>query len=320
MVVKANEYLENLELVLTSPRKRAPGTLRSYLSTARGFLNWLGEGKIPPTDKDLRRFFMEREKAGILTNTRSVQFVQLKKLFVANDWRWPFTKDDQPISEDTPTAPAFTEAEVRQLIASRSKFSKAENFYLAISITYGRRCEEMSRINARDVKDGIITFEIAKQKKAVIKKQLIPETIRPYIDNYKIKRHSPRALNHMFHRIASKAGLELEHRAGWHSMRRSLFTLLMTNLAASRYPPLWAAEYLAWSKRTIGLVFMGTAMAGVYTHPEVLANDPYQVDRVCQREDIHPFLKAYLSTEEQEAFADAQKDIDTELEEDRADS
>ncbi len=288
----ANEYLENLELVLTSPRKRAPGTLRSYLSTARGFLGWLGEGKIPPTDKDLRRFFMEKEKAGILTSSRSIYFAQLKKLFDANEWTWPFKKEDRPISEDIPTAPALTEEEVLKLIATRAQFTKMENFYLAMAVTYGLRSEELTRITSKDIKDMASVF-IKTAKHGQQKTQLLPPEIMPIIEAYKPKVHSTRALRYAFHRMAEKAGIELRPRSNFHSIRRTLLTLLIRNLAKADEDITYAAQYLRWSRKTIGATFLGTPMAGVYMHPEARTNDIFEVDRVCQREDIHPFLNAY---------------------------
>ena len=284
-------FLDNLELVLTSPRKRAPGTLASYLCTARTFLTWLDDGHISPTDKDLRRFFMERERAGILTSSRSVHFVQIKKLFEANEWGWPFKKEDRPISEDTPTAPALTEEEVMDLILSRGDFSKMENFYLALSVTFGLRAEEMRRVTARDIKDNTIFIRTAKHGQQKI--QLIPEEIRPIIDDYRPKQPSARAMGYAFHRMADKAGLELRPRCNFHSIRRTLLTLLVYNLAEHRKDITYAAQYLRWSKKTMGVGLMGAAMAGVYMHPEARTNDPYEVDRTCQRPDIHPFLAAY---------------------------
>ena len=117
-----DEKLENLKLVLTSPRERAPGTITSYLQTARIFLEFLGDGQMP-TGKD-----------------------ESKKLAEANNWPWPFTSDDKPVAEEEPFAPAFTPEEIETLIKARDEYSKGELFYLAVSTTWGLRREEMARI------------------------------------------------------------------------------------------------------------------------------------------------------------------------------
>ena len=156
-------YMDNLELVLTSPRERAVTTIASYLSTARTFLTWMDNDHVP-TDRDLRRFFLDRKSDGISASTRSLQFVQLRKLFEANSWKWPFTKDDRPVVEDEPNAPAFSPDEVLRLIANRDKYTPQENFYLVLAVTYGLRREEIARITPRDIKENSIIIIVAMMK------------------------------------------------------------------------------------------------------------------------------------------------------------
>jgi len=287
------QYLDNLELILTSPRRRDRTTISSYVSTARTFLTWLGDDGHVPTEIDLRRFFMEREKDGISASTRRLQFIQLSKLFEANSWGWPFTKDDRPIDEETPSAPAFSATEVMQIIANRANYTRQENFYLVLSVTYGLRREEISRITARDIKADTITISVAKMKKKVIREQPIPEQIKPVLAAWKPRTRKTGAISYCFHKIMVKSGLGDRKGWGFHSLRRTMFTMLMVNLAKEGYQPSWAADYLRWSKKSIGMTFMGASMAGIYAHPEVLSDDRMQVDRICQRLDIHPFLAAY---------------------------
>jgi len=282
--------LDNLELVLTSPRKRAPGTISSYMSTAHIFLTWKGDDKVP-TDMDLRRFFMEREKAGIAPTTRGANFIQLKKLFEANNWPWPFKKEDKPVAEEETSVPAFTPDEMEVLIKNMPKYTKQERFYVAVSTVYGLRREELGRIGPRDVKENIISLQIAKQKKMVRRQHLIPEEILPVVSAWKPRIRTARALSFTFHRIMVKAGLGERPGWGFHCIRRTVFTLLMFELAKHSYPPQAAAEYIGWAKKTIGMAFMGSAMAGVYAHPEIMAADPYQLDRTIF--SVHPFLPLF---------------------------
>lgn len=282
------EALDNLQLVLTSPRKRAPGTISSYMSTARIFLTWLGD-RIPPSDKDLRRFFLAREEQGILPRSRATHFQQLKKLYDANGWPWPFKKEDKPTAEAEPFAPAFTQDEVLQLIAARDRYTPQENFYLAIAIAYGPRVEELSRIRARDIRDGTLLIKTA--KKGQQRKHLVPEEISPVVSSWKPRERHVRAISYSFQRIMEKSGLGKRPGWGFHSIRRTLLTLLVINLAKNDYPLSMAAEYLRWSKKTIGMAFLGSPMAGVYAHPEVLSEDPFELDKVIF--SVHPFLPAY---------------------------
>jgi len=283
-----NEYLENLRLVLSSPRKRAPGTLSGYLSTSSIFLTWLGD-RVPPSDKDLRRFFLAREEQGISPRSRATAFVQLKKLFEANDWPWPFKKEDKPVSDDEPFAPAFRPDEVLQLIAAREKLTPQENFYLALAITYGPRCGEVARVRGRDIRDG--TIIINTEKRGQRRQHLIPEVILPVISSWRPRERGSRAISYSFQRILEKSGLGKRPGWGFHSIRRTLLTLLITNLAKNDYPPSWAAEYMRWSKKSIGAIFLLSSTAGIYAHSEVLSTDPFELDRVVF--SIHPFLQAY---------------------------
>lgn len=282
------EYLENLRLVLSSPRKRAPGTLYGYLSTASIFLTWLGD-RVPPSDKDLRRYFLAREEQGISPRTRATEFVQLKKLFEANDWPWPFKKEDKPVAEDEPFAPAFRPDEILQLIAAREELSPQENFYLALATTYGPRREEIGRVRGRDIRDN--TLVIRTVKRGQQRQHLIPEEIAPFISGWRPRERTAGAISHRFQKIMLKSGLGKRPGWGFHCIRRTLLTLLVTNLAKNDYPPSWAAEYMRWSKKSVGAIFLGSSMAGIYAHPEVLSTDPFELDRVVF--SIHPFLKAY---------------------------
>ena len=103
--------LENLKLILTSPRPRASDTLRNYLSVANNFLTSLGD-RIPPDEMDLRRYFAKRRDEGISENTLRTTFAVLQKLYQANRWDWPLTQDDRPELTSEAKTPAFTGEEV----------------------------------------------------------------------------------------------------------------------------------------------------------------------------------------------------------------
>ncbi len=178
------EALNNLKLVLTSPRPRAPGTLISYLQTGKTFLLWSG-AMLPPTDNDFRRYFVHRRSQGIAERTLTKEFVQLQKLAMANEWEWPFTGDDRPISDEDASQPAFSPEEIETLVKARDEYDHQELFYLAISTTWGRRREEMLRIQKRDYNEESIKFKVAKQRKGkTVSEKLIPEEIRDILLQY----------------------------------------------------------------------------------------------------------------------------------------
>lgn len=283
-----SEALENLKLVLSSPKERKRGTMYSYLSVANIFLTWLGDSK-QPTDKDYRRYFIWRRKSGISESTLGKDFAILKKLANANDWAWTFTKEDRPEAEGESYSPAFTLQQVETFIRSRNNYSPGEKFYLALSTTWGLRRQDMANIKKRDY-DGETIF-IRRAKGGQKRRHLIPDEIKDIIAAHRANIGDASSLTRMFHRIANKAGLSLDAGYGFHSIRRSLATFLPTNLARAGLDISLMADYMGWSRRTKGMVFFGSAMPGVYGHPEILRDDPYAVDRLVI--PVHPFLPFY---------------------------
>ena len=275
-----------LALALESPRLRAPGTITTYLCRANMYLNWL-DGRYPPTDDDTRLYISVKRQEGSVEGSLAAIFSALKKLHLSCHWKWEFTGDDRPLPSSEVNAPAFTEEELATLIHNREEYSRGETFYLALSTIFAPRREELSRVHKRDIKDEAIYIRTA--KKGPPRWHLIPDEIMPIVNDYRPKELKPDALTKMFHRICIKGLGDSMKGYGWHSVRRSILTLGLINLAKADLPLTYWAEYMRWSRKAIGQVFMGSAMAGHYTHPEILAaGDPYSLDRKIL--ELHPIL------------------------------
>jgi hypothetical protein len=111
----------------------------------------------------------------------------------------------------------------------------------------------------------------------------------------------------MFNIICKKAGLELEKGFGWHSIRRTVTSVMRYVMPANGVEASLWAEYTGWSKTGEGEAFFGSAMMGYYTHSEVLnsdfmrklkvltsdshGNDPYWIDTTIFL--VHPFLTTW---------------------------
>ncbi|MBA7652117.1 hypothetical protein ES703_59946 [subsurface metagenome] len=299
------EALDNLRLVLTSPRERAQGTIQSYLQTGKIFISWLEDIKMPTGESEeamreagqtFRRYFLYRREHGISERTLAKEFVQLNKLATANNWPWPFIADDRPVDEEEPFAPAFTPEEIQTLIKARDEYSKGEKFYLAISTTWGLRREEMVRVRKRDYDEQTITIKIAKQKKKALRlRHMIPDEINPILQNYHPHLTNINSFSYIFHRVLAKAGLEQRKGYGWHSVRRTLRTLLEWNLAENRLPLSLVADFMGWSKTQKGIVYGGAPMLGVYSHPEIMSSDPLAIDKLVL--SIHPFVTLWADND-----------------------
>jgi len=287
------EALDNLKLVLSSPRPRAQGTLISYTQTAKVFLLWLGK-MMPPTDKDFRRYFVHRRSQGIKERTLTKEFVQLEKLAFANGWDWPFTKLDRPLSDEDAFQPSFSPDEIEVLIKARGEYDNQELFYLAISTTWGRRREEMVRIRKKDYNEESIKLNTAKQRtgKAVVEK-LIPEEIKDILAQYHPNISGINTPSYIFYRIMDKSGLGQRKGWGWHAIRRALETGIQWKLAENQLPLSLVGDFMDWSKVRRSTAFGGAPMAGIYTHHEVMLNGAFAVDRIIL--PIHPFLPLWLS-------------------------
>lgn len=283
--VRLSPALENLKERLSSPRLRAAGTIYTYLETGANFLTGLDKDR-EPTDSDFRRYFIRRREQGISERTLRKEFFHLKKLALANNWVWPFTADDTPYPEEEPYAPTLLPMQVEQLIRARAKLSRAERFFLAIATTWVVRREELCRIKKRDYDESTILIRTAKHGRPV--KHLIPDCLKPIFTDYRPKEHTPAALTIMYGRICSKAGLKHEKGYGFHSIRRTLNTMLAALLPKNSLDPAMLADYAGWSRKSLGSLYGGAAMVGVYRHPEILDTDPYGTDRVIY--SVHPFL------------------------------
>ncbi len=277
--------LENLKERLSSPRLRAPTTIKSYLETGQRFLNWKADGQTP-TAGDFRRYFIYRREHNISERTLRTEFFHLKKLALSNDWGWPFTKDDTPYSEEEPFQPPLMPEDIEKLIKAQHLYLKSERFFLAVSTTWGSRREEMARIKKRDYDIDSILIRTAKHGQRV--RHLIPDVLKPIFEAYRPRQHNPATLSYMFHRVCHKAGVKVEKGYGFHSIRRTLRTLLEWRLAENRLPLSLVADYQGWSKTTKGIAYGGAPMLGVYAHLEVVSSDPFAVDRLVY--PVHPFL------------------------------
>lgn len=289
------EPLENLRLRLSSPRLRAPGTIKTYLETAERFLKSV-DGVDKPTDNDLRRYFLKRRQQGISERTLRKEFFHLKKLCQANPgWHWPFEKEDTPFPEEPASTVALDIPVIESLIAARKKYTDRERFYLAVSTTFGCRREELANLEKRHItEDSIVlpkptmTILIKTAKHGRPVKHLIPQEFQKIFDAYRPRRHQPDALSTIFRRICDKAGVDRQTGWGWHSIRRSLVTCLTGLLPKNNLDPALVADYMGWAKSSLGGLYGGASMVGFYRRPEILDSDPYGLDKLIY--GIHPFL------------------------------
>lgn len=286
VIDRSRPQIVNLIKFLSSPKKRSDHTIADTTSTCYRFFKWLGP-RIPPSADNVRDYFTQLRGNGISEYTLSKIFSQLHDFFQANRWPWEFNKNDRPSSKKAQFAPAYKVSEIEQMISRRNLLTPTERVYLAIVTIWGARREDIAAFDTKDVKDGVI--KIQNIKEGIEIKHLLPDVLIPVFASAKVKPISPAHATTHFYRICDKVGIARERGWGWHSIRRQMVYPLEVALSAAKFPQSWAAVYMAWTRRSIGSRYGGSAMAGVYQHGEQASDDPWEMERKIL--SVHPFLK-----------------------------
>jgi len=237
-----NVALSNYERNLSSK-----GRLRNfYIKVARNFLEF-SDGR---RDKEAVLEFLESfRRRGYRENSLRTIFAIVRALYKRNDWDWPFARAEGPSpSEEEIEAPALDPSVIVEMIQAAKKniLSPLEAAYLALSTTYGLRRVEMMELKSQDINLKDRTIHIMTAKHGRERTHLIPEQIIPYLSKYSFKDHlSEYKMFILFIAIEYKIGLEHIPRVGWHSIRRTLNTLLLDQL-----PQNIVMSFLRWKQRT----------------------------------------------------------------------
>lgn len=219
---------------------------------------------------ELLKFFKElQEKHGWSDTSLRTAYYAIKKLYDIEEKPWPIKLSDLPkTQESSVNRPVLGRKEVGKMIQwARGSGIYPVNYYLALSTIYGMRRAEMAVVGEEDIQDGKILIRTAKG--GMQRWTAIPEEIQKYIT------HNPglgaTSIAGLFHYIAYKSGADIpKGRIGFHSIRRTLFTLLID--AGITLP--FAYNFLRWKL---------AGMPGVYFQP-----DSGAVDR--EIFEKHPFL------------------------------
>ncbi len=235
------EILENY-----SKRLGSTGKTRSlYLRYAGNFLEYAnGNFERETVDKYMARLKRQKYADGSI----NLIFRIVRTLFSRNDLDWPFNRGESPqIREDKIQAPALDPNIIGEMIqAVKQEGDPDEKAFLAISTTYATRRIEMVEIEMNDVRVKDKTIHITTAKHGRERTHLIPEEIVPYLETYDfdIKRSESEIFN-LWYRIEYRIELDHTDQVGWHSIRRTLNTLLLDKL-----PEVTVMSFMRWKQRT----------------------------------------------------------------------
>ncbi len=229
-----------------SKRLGSTGKTRSlYLRYAGDFLNYAGGNFDRETiDKYIVRLQRHKYSDGSV----NLIFRIVRTLFGRNDLEWPYGRGESPqIREDRIKAPALDPDIIgEQIQAVKKNGEPDEKAFLAISTTYGTRRIEMVEFTAEDVNIRDRAIHISTAKHGRERTHTIPEEIVPYLEQYDFdKKRSDSELLTLWYRIEYEIELDHTDQVGWHSIRRTLNTLLLDHL-----PEVTVMSFMRWKQRT----------------------------------------------------------------------
>jgi len=278
-----DELMENY-----SKRLGSTGKTRSlYLRYAGNFLEDVkGDFEREKIDKYLAHLRRQKYSDGSI----NLMFRIVRTLFSRNDLEWPFNRGESPqIREDKIQAPALDPDVIGEMITKIKKEGDLdEKAFLAISTTYGTRRIEMVELSGEAISIRDRTLHIVTAKHGRERTHMIPDAIVPYLETYDFgAKRSESELFNLWYRLEYRIGLDHINQVGWHSIRRTLDTLLLDQL-----PEATVMSFMRWKQRTSSNMayrysaqrFVGRA--GVSTKVVGAARD---VDSKVF--EVHPFLE-----------------------------
>ncbi len=235
------ELLENYSKRLGSTGK----TRNLYLRYADDFLNYAnGDLDRETVDKYLLRLKRRKYSDGSI----NLIFRIVRTVFNRNDIDWPFGRGESPqIREDKIQAPALDPDIIGEMIGKvKQEGEPEEKAFLAISTTFATRRIEMVELSTEDVNIRDRTIHIATAKHGRERTHMIPEEIVPYLEPYDFdSQRSESELFILWYRLEYLIGLNHTNQVGWHSVRRTINTLLLDNL-----PEATVMSFMRWKQRT----------------------------------------------------------------------
>ena len=199
-----------------------------YISCASKFLN-SADGL---DKKSINKYLARLKRQGKSAGTINFTFRVIRTLFNVNKLDWPFRRGEAPqIGQRDEYKPALDPELIKVMIeaAKNGKLDNSLSCFLALSTVYGLRREEMCDLEPGDLDFTANTIFISTAKFGRERYHLIPDEIKPYLERHDFnERYSPLQMSQLFWRIVNGSGLGAlkPQRLGWHSIRRTVKTLL----------------------------------------------------------------------------------------------
>jgi len=283
MVTETDELLTRYESRLASS-----GKMRNhYLRFAREYLDFVRGDFSRQGILDYLDYL--RSNRGYNDGSIRFAFSIIRTLFNRNNLEWPFRRGESPqVRENNVNAPALDPDIVIEMIeATKRDNIPEEKFFLALSTTYGLRREELLELTKDDVDLVGKTIHIHTLKHGRERTHIVPDALLPIIADYEFETKSEFKLLELWYRLEYKIGLKHIDGVGFHSIRRTLNTLLLDKL-----PETVVMSFLRWKQRT------STNMPFRYSAQRFVGKEGITTRVLGEAKDVdnkvfavHPFIK-----------------------------
>ena len=285
LAINCQEALDNY-----SKRLSGIGALRAqYIRYATEFLLF-ADGIL---DRDTVLSYVEHMRRQKLSDgTINFKFRQIRTIFSRNDIDWPFNRGEAPqIRENKIVAPALDPEVILEMIHEvKKRGTPADRFFLALSTTYGVRRTELKNLAPADILLEDRVLHVATAKHGRDRNHMIPEQIAPYLEAYD---WSPTVsdfyLLGVWYHIEYMVKMKHTDRVGFHSVRRTLDTLLLDTLSDTI-----VSSFMRWKQRTSSsMPFRYSAQRFVGKGGETTKVTGESLDTDRKVFAVHPFIQAW---------------------------
>jgi integrase len=264
-------------------------TRNLYLHYAQDFLDY-ADGKFDRETIDNYLGGRLQRKHKCSDGTINLVFRIIRTLFNRNNIEWPFNRGEAPqIRESKVQAPALHPNTVSKMIgAVRERGDIVMKVFLALSTVYGLRREEMVNLTQDDINLKGKTIHIATLKHGRERTHVIPEEILPYLKEYNFDEEiTDYDIFVLWYQLEHLIGMRHTDHVGWHSIRRTLNTMLLRVL-----PEATVYGFLRWKQRTSShMPFRYSAVKFVGEEGETTEVIGEALDVDTEVFKVHPFLK-----------------------------
>jgi integrase len=160
---------------------------------------------------------------------------------------WPFRRGETPqIRENTVQAPALDPGLIIEMINKvKAEGEPNQRAFFSLSTTFGLRREEILELDQGQIDYKSKTIHIRTLKHGRERTHLLPDDIIWTLQDYDFPKISEFALLKIWYKIEFLNDFPHQEQVGWHSIRRTLNTLLLDEL-----PENVVMSFLRWKQRT----------------------------------------------------------------------